>query len=493
VSAIKYNAGLAIIIPVVSLFGMIKKKEIVFRKSYGFMIAFIPAITFFLSMPYAILDFPNFINHVLDEIEHYKHIGHPKSTSIPGWDHFLFQMHNFYENIGLSGTFLVLLGFVGIFLRPLFFLTLLLPVAFILFMSNMKVNFHRNFIQVYPFIAIIVGAAFYYLYKAFHFLGIWFKRKDRMMPIVCTVILVFFVLLPQTYAAYREGIKKYHTRDTRSTAIDLINNMNHVKKIYIAKELKVHEQDINRLKYDYAVQPIEIMSSKKPVDGIIYVLPYMISQVDNYYREEVTIKQSIIDRINQEDILQHLDHNYIEGKPATMLDIFSTSPSLIITKRMPYKPLRPDVIAFDTCERSETGTWFNDINNELTIGEGDVATPVYSLEHGEYRFTFEARKPAQRQRSMVFGFGEYEANITVKHMREFEENISIKISIFGDRILLTEKIFDPIEDFTQMNTFFHLAKNQNIVVKIENVNYGSSHEVSVKTMIKNLKISKGQT
>ena len=67
-------------------------------------------------------------------------------------------------------------------------------------MSDMTVNFHRNFIQVYPFIAVFAGVAFYNLHAALeHF----YPKLKRPIPIIC--LAAAFVLLPRAYDAYQTG------------------------------------------------------------------------------------------------------------------------------------------------------------------------------------------------------------------------------------------------------------------------------------------------
>lgn len=485
-TATKYNSGLAILLPIASLTWMSCRGEIPRQKFYWLAIPCLPAVTFLLIMPYAILDFPNFIKDVLHQIIYYKTTGHPGATISPGWDYFSFQMREFYQNIGLIGTVLFAIGLAGTIFRPVLLLILLFPVSYLLFMSDMTVNFHRNFIQVYPFIAVFAGVAFYNLQVALkHF----YPKLKKPILIVC--LAAVFVLLPRAYDAYQTGMILHNIRDTRSAVIDTLNAMEDVQKIVFARELRVHEQDLNRLKYDYSIQPIEIMSAELKRDRTHYVLPAEVSQVYTYYQEEIQTKQAIIDKIPGEHILQYIDNNYIEqniGKDyikqnaATMLDVFSTSPSLIIANQIPHEPLHPGVIAFDTCKLSPAGVQIN-IRNTATLRDGVITTPTYDLKPGKYLFTFQTKKSVTPERSQSFVFGEYETRITVKRLNAFREHASIKVSIFTDQKLLTQQIFIPTENFAQMDAFFLLPKDQRVSVQIENLH-------PVETTIKQLKIEK---
>ena len=489
-AATKYNSGLAILLPIASLIWMSYKRKIARQKFYWLAIPTLPALTFLCAMPYAILDFPNFLKDVLHQMIYYKVTGHPGATIAPGWEHLGFQMREFYQNIGLAGAIFFLLGLAGIFSRPSWFLILLFPTAYLLFMSSMTVNFHRNFIQIYPFIAVCVGLAFFYLHVALKRLR--FRRKKR--AIICIVAALF--LLPRAYDAYQTGRALHASRDTRSAVIDALNAMENAKKVIFAKELRVHAQDLNRLKCDYAIHPIEMMGAAQHEDSTICVLPSKISQIYDYHRAEIAVKQAIIDDIHREHILQYVKNPYIEQdlgvdyikqNAATMLDVFSTSPTLIIANFMPRTPLHPGVIALDTCTRSPTGTQIN-IRNTATLREGSIATPAYELKPGAYLFSMRAKKPAVPERSQNFAFGEYEVAITVKRPSAFPNRARIRVSIFADEILLKQRIFDPTETFKQMDTSFSLPKSQRVAVKIENINNAPDHPSPAETTIKELKI-----
>ena len=490
-TATKYNSGLAILLPIASLIWMSYQDEIPRQKFYWLAVPCLPAVTFFLIMPYAILDFPTFIKDILHQITYYKTTGHPGATISPGWDYLVFQIREFYQNIGLTGTILFAIGLAGTISRPVLLLILLFPVSYLLFMSGMTVNFHRNFIQVYPFIAVFAGIAFYNLHAASaHF----YPKLKKPIPII--YLAAALVLLPRAYDAYQTGIVLHNTRDTRSAVIDTLNAMEDVQKVVFARELRVHKQDLNRLKCDYSVQPIGIMSAEQNKGRTHYVLPVEISQIYTYHHEEIQIKQAIIDKIHSEHILQYIDNNYIEqniGKnyikqnAATMLNVFSTSPSLIIANQIPPEPLYPGVIAFDTCKLSPTGVQIN-IRNTATLRDGVITTPAYDLEPGKYLFTFQAKKSATSERSQSFVFGKYETRITVKRLNAFRKHASIKVSIFADQTLLTQQIFIPTENFAQMDAFFLLPKNQRVSVQIENLHDISDPLLPVKTTVKQLRI-----
>ena len=438
------------------------RDEIPRQKFYWLAIPCLPAVTFFFIMPYAILDFPNFIKDVLHQMNYYKTTGHPGATISPGWDYLAFQIRQFYQNIGLTGTILFAIGLAGTIFSPCIAPDLIISRELSRIYERHDRQFSQKFYTGVPIHRHLRRCRV--LQSACGIDALLSKASKSQSLIVCLAALL--ILLPRAHDAYQTGIVLHNTRDTRSAVIDTLNAMENVQKVVFARELRVHEQDLNRLKCDYAIQPIEIMSAEQNRDRTHYILPGEISQIYTYHHREIQTKQAIIDKIPDQHILQYIDNNYIgqnigqdyiKQNAATMLDVFSTSPSLLIAKQIPHEPLHPGAIALDTCTLSPTGIQIN-IRNTATLRDGAITTPAYDLKPGKYLFTFRANKSATPERSKSFVFGEYETKITVKRPNAFRQPASIKVSIFADQTLLTQQIFIPTEKFAQMDAFFSSKK-----------------------------------
>jgi len=226
-------------------------------------------------------------------------------------------------------------------------------------------------------------------------------------------------------------------------------------------------------------------------------LPFEVSQVYDYYSDEIEVKQSIIDKIDRENLLKQLETHYIKndiGKTyirqnsAAMLDVYSTNPAIMVVQEMPLAPLRPAVIAFDTCKRSFAGTKIN-VNNEVTVSDGSITSLKYGLAKGKYQFAFEAKKPGIRKKAKGFVWADYEILIGLTHLRAFGNHVRLKVSVFGDHKLLVEKTFDPTDHFMSMDTFFVLDEAQNVEVKIENIDNTSPDLLPAETVVRQLKIT----
>ncbi|MDZ7695453.1 MAG: glycosyltransferase family 39 protein [Deltaproteobacteria bacterium] len=105
--ATKYNAALCVSIPFLAFIVVYSQSKEAVRPYMWFLIPAIPIMVFFLIMPYAFMDLKGFLKGVGFEIRHYKILGHYTYTSIPGWEHFNFQMDQFYKNLGLVNIILI--------------------------------------------------------------------------------------------------------------------------------------------------------------------------------------------------------------------------------------------------------------------------------------------------------------------------------------------------------------------------------------------------
>ena len=100
------------------------------------LLFFIPLLGFLVWNPYAVLDMPTFLDHSGREVHHYKVLGHTGAESIPGWNHFFFQMKQFYRSLPAVLFFCSILGLIFslrfgkksliILVFPIFFIFLLL-------------------------------------------------------------------------------------------------------------------------------------------------------------------------------------------------------------------------------------------------------------------------------------------------------------------------------------------------------------------------------
>jgi len=334
----KYNAGLSMAIPFITLLLVYRNSKESVKTYMWFLVPILPIIIFLIIMPYAILDLPTFLRHVGGEIRHYKVLGQGVDDSAKaGLPHLKIQLIYFYNNIGFFNTIMVLLGILGVLFRPLFIFTLIMPILYISYMVGTKVTYHRNFIQVYPFIALLFASGFYTLYIFLDKLQKRFKPKQLpFAPLVVTIITILF-LAPQAYSTLNLAKIERDARDSRIHAVNAINRLKGFKEIVIAKELRIHPQNLRVLNLPYTIKPLLQIASSKSKEGVLYVLPALITSSKwREKKEQIHKMRNFIDSIKSDSIVQKIIRNDRGDKRAyvgiTRLEYYSISPNILFVK-----------------------------------------------------------------------------------------------------------------------------------------------------------------
>jgi len=327
--ATKYNAGISLFIPILSLVWVrfYIKKEIAIYLWFSAII--LPLLIFILIMPYAIIDLPTFLRHVGGEIRHYKVLGQGvDDTALSPIHHIKIQLNYFYNNIGLINTVIIVLGSLGVIFRPLFIFTLTLPLLYFSYMMGTKVTYQRNFIQIYPFLALLFGLGFYNIY-------ITLKRFHLKAEFLVTLIALM-LFIPQSLESYKMAKVEKMARDSRTHAMAIINGERGYKSIVIAKELRVHNQDLRLLKKPYKITPLLDIAKGKLDKDILYVIP---SQISSYrYNEDKKIVNAMRDFIKSTEplVVQTIRKNDRGDKRryigVTRLRHYSISPTILLIK-----------------------------------------------------------------------------------------------------------------------------------------------------------------
>jgi 4-amino-4-deoxy-L-arabinose transferase-like glycosyltransferase len=228
--ATKYNSILALLLPALAILLRYINEPHTYKVKQVALLAAVPLLTFFICMPYALIEKASFLSSLGYELRHYRILGHGADTSIPGIRHIRFQASIIFSNIGLIGVLLCLLGLSSLTKTPKLLFILVFPIAYFFYMTTMKVNFHRNFILIYPYLAILYGAAVAILYDC----GCWLIAKQSRKGTIATTLVIgtlsllpaFLSILHLTAKGHAELDKartlKSH-QDSRSVIVDMLN------------------------------------------------------------------------------------------------------------------------------------------------------------------------------------------------------------------------------------------------------------------------------
>jgi len=329
----KYNAFLCIIVPLIA-YGL-NFRVVKFSSSVGLpLLIGLPLVVFVILNPFALVDFRTFLMHSGAEVRHYKIVGHGSATSVPGLEHVALQASRIREKLSSVFFYLAFVGVVACLRKPrLLLISLAFPVLYLLFMTRQKVNFHRNYLVVYPFLAAFTGVAIAFLsdklYTSTTFLKVKFLRKLNPVCRVLSVfpVVAFIVLLYPNYVnEFAKARRIWNTSETRTQAIGCINRLLEEKnpskaKIGIAKELRIHRLDLKKLRADYE------LFTHKDIKSALKKYNYLLVGTFRSSRKRMHAEDARLNRLTP----KHLTVHTVRGGPLRR-DIYSIHPKVLILK-----------------------------------------------------------------------------------------------------------------------------------------------------------------
>ena len=216
-------------------------------------------------MPYALLDYKSFFHDMLSELNHYSRSGHLRATVEAGLPHLKVIIADLVSQNGVVASVLAVIGFATI-RNMKTAIVFCYPIVFILFMSAMKVEFDRNYVQVYPYIALLAMSGTHLGWQVVTKL-IAASRKYHVAGILAAALVAYVVYgnldrtVPNVVYGNLEktvpaAINTWNRKETRSLAIEQVTKLGNSFDVVIPEELRVHEQDLARLDRQYLVVPL---------------------------------------------------------------------------------------------------------------------------------------------------------------------------------------------------------------------------------------------
>lgn len=201
---------------------------------YGLLIG---AAAFFLTTPYALLDAKEFIKYLAYQRSAYAY-GHAGFESDSNFSLWLYLSSLYQSGYGILPSIFALTGLIWLLAKDYWkaFLIMIFPFTLIFFLGLYKTFFTRNIVAVIPFLAILTGAAIYYLAKiisekAHLYSGV--KNYSQSMIIVI-VLITMFVSYSSSHKSF-EALRTETLPDTTWIATKWILK-NFPTKLKIARE-----------------------------------------------------------------------------------------------------------------------------------------------------------------------------------------------------------------------------------------------------------------
>ncbi len=282
--AVKYNSGLVGLMPLAAFLLHWRTTGQTPSPRQFAILFLVPPLTFVLAMPYSVIEVNDFVAALLREFNHYSVAGHgPDFTSEPGLSHMLFQLRTFNENIGAVASLIILFGVGAAYYKRDIAFLLIYPFVFFLFMTSMKVNFHRNYVQLYPFLSVFFVCGLFVIHKFLRRALIAFLPQQQNAAVFPVIIVVFILLGQKSFEVWPKAWAVAIHTETRSVIIDELNAQNLDIPLYLSRELHFQAPDLNRLRHKYeivdalALPSCEISTSEQA----LFVLPTHLALFQN--------------------------------------------------------------------------------------------------------------------------------------------------------------------------------------------------------------------
>ncbi len=218
-------------------------------------------IGFLAVVPFALLDFSSFINHVGAEVSHYSR-GHIGATVSPGLPHIVFYLQTLISDFGWASAPLAIIGLWSLFTKDWKKALVLIsfPAAHLIFFGSQSVAFTRNILPLFIVYALLVALG---IVKIVKYLAAWlerlppFKQKQvlQFVSAAATVGVIYLAFLPWGTIADAFDM----SRDSRNIAINWIEaNIPVNSVILVPYEL---DMDIRPLTEYYTLRKVPLLRS----------------------------------------------------------------------------------------------------------------------------------------------------------------------------------------------------------------------------------------
>jgi hypothetical protein len=322
--SIKYNAGMVMLVPVLVL--LLARKDTGYRTWHWLLIPIIPGLVFFLTTPYALIDLATFVEDVRFDLLSYSVYGKSGATVEPGLAHMLYQGGIFLENIGIFAGVLALIGLVKVLGRkPFGWIILAFQLFYFLFLTQMRISYHRNFLVLYPMLALLFGLGIAFVVDLLLRAGRVGRYAKTGFLLAVTMVVMFFSL-----TATKFSWRSWHRLESRTQAILKVNQIladTPGASVGIAAELRLHPQDLANLEAEYIESPVlELLAHPGEYDLIMVFGEANLADHDT--RDIAREINGLLGRIPDE-------HKEIIGSGSLNFRIYSVDPAVLLLSDPP--------------------------------------------------------------------------------------------------------------------------------------------------------------
>ncbi len=286
----------------------------------------VPPAVFLAGTPYAVLDLPAFLDGAGLQAREYGAVGHGRATVESGLPHLARQVARLHGNLGTVSLLVAIAGVLGMAVGRAGRsgrLALLFPALYLIGIASTRIDYHRNVLPVYPFLAAAFGCGGVVLHQLAS--GAASRRLPPRLASGGAALLLGAVAAVGALALAPESYRAWATAESRTRAAQSLGERlagaASRPAAGIASEVRVHPDDLRRLAAPVTSASLVDLICERPA-GLGLVLAGARHAV--YYQEmaaDVEAMDALLPVAGSSD--------RIEGKPLT-LDIFSVNPALVL-------------------------------------------------------------------------------------------------------------------------------------------------------------------
>lgn len=383
----KYTGALSVVMPALAL-GALTPRLGSGRRWLGWLaVPSLPSLAFLAGTPYALLNMRTFLIDVGRAVRVYEATPWEGARVNPGLEHLLLQAGHIAGNLGPVALVVVLLGAARLATRRPGWIVAAYAVAHAVFMGRTELNYHRNFLVLYPLAAVAFGAGSLILLRALHGLAAGAAGPRRLAPAAGTLLVAILLGWPLLVTA-REGVGHAFGAETRTEAAGLAARVvakAGSRRVAVPLELRMHPSDLERIGGEITVAPyLDLLCGGQEYDHILVPARW------SAYTARWRLRSDLFQRLEPGGVASRVSTG---GVAPLLIEAPSLNPEVeILTLEQAPERASPCLAAAGPDDLTGSASWLHTGSGELMLHvNGHVATGWYLADRGAHAVVVEAR------------------------------------------------------------------------------------------------------
>lgn len=245
----KYTAAASLVMPLLALLFVASTLPAPRRRAAWASLPLTPAAAFLAGSPFAILNMRTFLIDLGKAVRVYEATPWAQSAINPGIEHLSLQFSRIIEKLGPVTALVVLAGLILVGSRRPGLVLVAYGAVHSLLIGSSKLSYPRNFLVLYPLLAVAFGAGALLALRAARNVSRYGGPALRYLPALAGLVVVGLPLHAGSAMALA-GFEATRHAETRTSAAGRLAELARKAgnaRVAIPEEMKVHPQDLARI------------------------------------------------------------------------------------------------------------------------------------------------------------------------------------------------------------------------------------------------------